>query len=187
MKKVCGLLLFVCVAMIACAGCSPEESSTEQYGRKPDAYVPPPVDAPAPGTAGWASCWNSGNANAACNLSTQFCCFDEINSPNWGWCVNTSAGVPGDCTRSWNLCDGNEDCNTAAGERCNEALVPSTLYPPALVFDIRCTATWGSNDHQMCHGPGDTSCPSGTTCTLGESASPGPGYFGMPPNMYVCW
>lgn len=182
-----GMTLFVVLVTCVCVvGCAVDSSSqVEQYGKKRDAAIdsPPPVDAPAVGAPGWASCWTSSAPLTQCHLAEKFCCFDEVNSPNWGTCNTNATPFQNNCLRSWNACDGNEDC--VAGSRCNEHLMEAPFYPPALIFAISCESSWASGDHQMCHGPGDSSCPSGTTCTLGESSTVG--YFGMPPNMYVCW
>jgi hypothetical protein len=167
------------------AACSTDDlGQTEQEGRKRDAAVdsPPPTDAPAPGTAGWASCYTSGNPSAACNLAQQFCCFDEIQAPNNGWCVNNASPPETTCTRSWNFCDGNEDC--ASGARCNLHQMEAPLYPPAMIYSITCASSWAAGDLQMCHGTGDTSCPSGTSCVLGEGSQAQ--LYGLPPNLYVC-
>src|SRR5262245_49579762 len=125
------------LGLLAITACSidVDTAQTEQQGKRRDAAVPPPIaDAPAPGTAGWASCYTSGNPNAACNLAQQFCCFDEIDSPNNGWCVNNATPPEATCTHSWNFCDGAEDCPT--GSRCNFHMMEAPLYPPALIYSI---------------------------------------------------
>lgn len=174
----------ITIMMLVAVACTPNLEESQQLGRKPDARVwhdapPAPVDSPSPGAVGWTSCYTSGNPSAACNVSTQFCCFDSINIPHNGWCVNNPASFPTDtCPHSWSRCDGNEDC--PSGQRCNEHFGPAVFYEGNAVT-IECKSTWDAGDHQLCHGAGDTSCPSGTTCTQGNTL-----YGEMPPTMYIC-
>lgn len=178
----CKLIVMWLCLMMACALNTETE---EQYGKRRDAAIdsPPPADAPSPGTAGWVSCYTSGAPSAACNLASQFCCWNEIDSPNNGACQNWGTT----CLRSWEWCDGNNDCPTEAPV-CSARIVEAQYYV-GTVFSVECRAALGTGyngipDRQMCSGPGDGSCPTGTTCVLGEGSQVM--WYGMPPNMYVC-
>lgn len=173
------------VVLLGCTSATDDPASTVDRIKRDAGHPDAPIDTAPPadahGAAGWAICLNSGDPNAMVNLATDFCCFDEIDAPNWGW-PEPNAGAFGNCVRSWDACDGNEDC--AAGTTCTAHLQESTLYPPALIFAIECRASLGAGDRQMCHGLGDPECPAGTTCVKGESDAVG--WYGMPSNMYVC-
>lgn len=161
--------------------CSCSQNSTSSARHQPP---PPPdsptvvVDGPNPLDPNWVSCWTSGNASDACQLSSSFCCFDEIDAPHYGWCVSWSAN---NCTRSWSYCDGNNDC--AAGTMCTVHVQPSTAYP-GNIFAIECRASLGSGDRQVCQ-PGDGTCAAGQSCVLGQSTEVG--WYGLQPNIYVCY
>src|SRR5574342_253038 len=175
-----GIPIAVLLVVCACAAvAAPSTSTAESYARRPkDAAVdsPPAADAPTSGAAGWASCYTSGSPDAACNLSSQFCCFNELDSPNNGWCTNWGS----QCLRSWNFCDGNEDCPT--GTLCTGHIQPATFYE-GNIFAIECRASLGAGDRQLCH-PGDGTCPAGSACVLGESSAVG--WYGLSPKIYVC-
>lgn len=183
--KFLGVALF-CIFMSCSTTGDDATSSVESYGRKKDAGVdaPPPVDAPAQGTAGWVSCYSSGAPNAACNLTSNICCFDSYVSPNNGFCATSC--LP---DRGRLHCDGDNDCPTA--EQCiGYAYHTCEEFPcDAIIINSQCSGQpepgiINAGPWHFCQ-PGDGTCAAGQDCVLAEGSQAQ--LYGYSPKMYVCY
>lgn len=172
----------VAMVMFCSMACTTTEdqatSQTEQsVVRRRDAAVPPPpADAPAPGTAGWASCFTSGNPLAACNLAVSFCCFDAAAAGNNGFCTTS-------CPKSEEHCDGLEDCSS--GQTCFGSLWNDDMNHWMLACSAAAPTTVGIYPVLMteiiCHT--NAQCPAAKpTCTPSDTAA----NYDLAANISVC-
>lgn len=169
-------LAVVLLFAVACADNSADTTAVESAARpKKDAGADaaPLPDVPAPGTAGWVSCYTTGNPEAACDLSVPpgYCCFSNNYGPGLGSCIETT------CATSKLSCDGDNDC--AAGTKCwaylqavnhveGACMISPPENPPA--------GPW-----HLCY-PDDGSCDAGQTCVQARSV----GINEFSPMIYVC-
>lgn len=174
------ILLSVLVLFAACTTTEDQATSqTEQsVVRKRDAAVPPPppADAPAPGTAGWVSCFTSGNPNAACNLAVNYCCFNAQVAGNDGSCTTS-------CPHSEEHCDGPEDCSS--GQTCFGSLWNDGMNHWMLACSTTAPSSVGINPvlmtEIMCHT--NAQCPAAKpTCTPSDTAA----NYDLAANISVC-